>query len=96
MVAEQIERAPAPAATVAEDALWKLPPPVALIKARELLGRREFVTSRPQAAARILDRAAPAMSDDFGPVLEGLARLRYHFWDPAVMRVAARARELMS
>jgi hypothetical protein len=96
VLAEQIEHAPAPAATAAEDALWKLPPPVAMIKARELLGRREFVTSRPHAAARLLDRAAPAMSDDFAPVLEGLARLRYHFWDPAVMRVAARAREFMS
>ena len=95
VVAEQIECAPAPAVTLAEDALWKLPPAVAMVKARELLGRREFVTSRPQVAARLLDRAARTMSDDFGPVLEALARLRYHFWDPAVMRVAARARELM-
>jgi hypothetical protein len=96
VVAEQLEHAPAPAVTLAEDALWKLPPAVAMIKARELLGRREFVTSRPQVAARLLDRASRTMSDDFAPVLEGLARLRYHFWDPAVMRVAARARELMS
>jgi hypothetical protein len=95
VVADQVERAPAPAATLAEDALWKLPAAVAMVKARELLGRREFVTSRPQVAARLLDRASRTMSDDFGPVLEGLARLRYHFWDPAVMRVAARARELM-
>ena len=95
VVADQVEHAPAPAVTLAEDALWKLPPAVAMVKARELLGRREFVTSRPQVAARLLDRASRTMSDDFGPVLEGLARLRYHFWDPAVMRVAARARELM-
>ena len=96
VVADQVERAPAAAAAaLAEDALWKLPPAVAMVKARELLGRREFVTSRPQVAARLLDRASRTMSDDFGPVLEGLARLRYHFWDPAVMRVAARARELM-
>jgi len=96
LVADQLQHGPAPASSMAEDALWRLPAPVALVKARELLGRREFVTSRPQIAGRLLDRAARSADQDLGPVLEGLARLRYHFWDPAVMRVAARARELMS
>ncbi len=93
VVVHQLEHGSASVSTAAEDALWRLPPHVALGKACELLGRREFVTSRPHVAVRLLDRAA-GLRSDLGAVLEGLARLRYHFWDPAVMRVAARARQL--
>jgi hypothetical protein len=95
VVVDQLEHGPAAASSAAEDALWHLPPHVALVKARELLGRRGFVTSRPQIAGRLLNRAAQTPNGNLESVLEGLARLRYHFWDPAVMRVATRARELM-
>jgi len=93
VVVNQLEHGSAAASTAAEEALWRMPPHVAFGQACALLGRRQFVTSRPHVAARLLDRAA-GLPGDLGTVLEGLVRLRYHFWDPAVMRVAARARQL--
>ena len=80
----------------AEEALWRLPAALALSKTRELLARREFVGRHPQAAGRLLERAAHC-GDDAGleAVLVALAPLRFHFWSPALARVGAKARDLM-
>ncbi len=80
----------------AEEALWRLPSAVALSKARELLGRREFVARHPHSAGRLLERAVHSR-DDAGlePVLAALAPLRFHFWSPALARVGAKARGLL-
>ncbi len=80
---------------VAEEALWRLPAPLALTRARELLARRDFVGRYPHAAARLLERAAHGGDAALEPILETLAPLRFHFWNPAVARVGARARDLM-
>lgn len=79
----------------AEEALWRLPGGVALAKARELLARREFVTRHPDVASRLLERAAQTTPSQLDAVLEALAPLRFHFWNPALARVGARARGLM-
>jgi hypothetical protein len=95
LVGWQIEHGDDAIRPAAEEALWRLPPRLALARTRELLGRRDFVTRHPQVAARLLDRAAHDGATDLAPVLEGLATLRFYFWSPALARVGARARELM-
>jgi hypothetical protein len=95
LIVAQLEHGPALAQPAAEEALWRLPPSLALIKTRELLGRREFVTRHPHAATRLLERAAQSSDDGFDPVLESLIPLRFHFWSPAVARVGAKARDLL-
>ena len=79
----------------AEEALWRLPAPLAQKHARDLLCRREFIARWPQAATRLLERVAHSGSEKLEPVLESLAPLRFHFWNPAVARVGAKARGLM-
>jgi hypothetical protein len=95
LIVRRIEEGVPAVQTAAEEALWRLPPAAALAKTRELLGRREFVTRHPQAAARLLERAAQSGDDRFASVLEQLSSLRFHFWSPALARVGAKARELL-
>jgi hypothetical protein len=95
VLVEQIENGSAWAPGAAEDALWRLPPALALAKVRELLERRPFVVRHPELAGRLLARAAHGKSEGLKPVLEGLVSLRYHFWSPATVRVGAKARELL-
>jgi hypothetical protein len=94
LIASQIE-AGGRVQPVAEEALWRLPVSLALTRARDLLGRRDFVARCPQSAARLLERAAHGGDSALEPILETLAPLRFHFWNPAVARVGARARNLM-
>lgn len=95
LIVAQLEHGPAIVQPAAEEALWRLPAATALARTRELLGRREFVTRHPHAAARLLERAAQNSGDDFDPVLENLMSLRFHFWSPAVARVGSKARNLL-
>lgn len=95
LIVGQLENGPAPVRPAAEEALWRLPQALALGKTRELLGRRDFVTHHPQTATRLLERAAQSPDGGFGPLLESLTPLRFHFWSPAVARVGAKARELL-
>jgi len=95
LIAAQLERGPMALDAAAEDALWRLPGTLGLAKARELLGRREFVTHHPHSAARLLERAAQGTGDRIDAVLESLLPLRFHFWSPAVARVGAKARSML-
>jgi hypothetical protein len=94
LIASHIEDGPAFVQPAAEEALWRLPLPLALAKTHELLGRRDFVVHHPQAAARLLERAAHSSDQHLEPLLEQLTSLRFHFWSPAVARVGAKARGL--
>jgi hypothetical protein len=94
LIVHQIENGPALVQPAAEEALWRLPLPLALAKTHELLGRRDFVVRHPQAAARLLERAAHSADQQLEPLLEQLTSLRFHFWSPAVARVGAKARGL--
>jgi hypothetical protein len=95
LIVAQLENGPSVVQPAAEEALWRLPAATALAKTRELLGRREFVTRHPHAAARLLERAAQNGGDGFDAVLENLMSLRFHFWSPAVARVGTKARDLL-
>lgn len=93
-IVNHIENGPPVVRPAAEEALWRLPLPLAFAKTHELLRRRDFVIHHPHAAARLLERAAQSADDGLEPVLDGLMSLRFHFWSPAVARVGAKAREL--
>jgi hypothetical protein len=94
LIVRHIEDGPAVVRPAAEEALWRLPLPLAFAKTHELLKRRTFVIHHPHTAARLLERAAQSSDNGLEPVLEGLVSLRFHFWSPAVARVGAKAREL--
>jgi len=93
-IVRHIEDGPPVVRPAAEEALWRLPLPLAFAKTHELLRRRDFVIHHPHTAARLLERAVQSADDGLAPVLDGLTSLRFHFWSPAVARVGAKAREL--
>jgi hypothetical protein len=95
LIAGHIERGTPAIQPAAEEALWRLPAAVAAARARDLLGRREFVIRHPQAATHLLERVGSAARDSFNPILESLKPLRFRFWNPALARVGAKARELL-
>ena len=68
--------------------------PEAQRQTRELLGRRDFTMSHPQATERLLDRAARAGAD-LQTVLAGLAPMRFRIWNPALARVARKAHAML-
>ena len=76
----------------AEEALRHFPPAAARRAMRELLGNREFVLQHPQIAVRLIDRAEQAGTTDLEPALRALMPLRFRFWNPALVRVALKAR----
>lgn len=80
----------------AEEALWHFPPAQAAAQLREILGSRNFVLHNPQVAARLIERAGQAAAEGLGPALAALAPLRFRFWNPSVVRVARKARELLN
>ena len=94
LIVRHIEDGPPVVRPAAEEALWRLPLPLAFAKTHELLKRRDFVIHHPHTAGRLLERAAQSADDGLDPVLERLMSLRFHFWSPAVARVGAKAREL--
>jgi hypothetical protein len=95
VVALQIRQGASRGREAAEEALWHFPPAQAAAQLRDLLGRREFVLHSPQVAARLLDRAAQSGTDGLDQVLTALAPLRFRFWNPALVRVAVKARQLL-
>ncbi len=78
----------------AEEALWHFPAARAAAQVRQLLGSRDFVVQHPAVAGRLLDRAVHAGTRGLEQVLAELESLRFHFWNPGLVRVALRAREL--
>ena len=83
-------------AGAAEETLWHFPRTESDRQIRELLGRREFVLSNPQAAGRLLDRATQSGATNLAPILQALVPLRYRFWNPALVRVARQAKTMLS
>jgi len=80
----------------AEEALWRFPSVHARAQVRQLLGRREFVVGAPDLASRLLTRATNNGAGTAGlqDVLAGIESLRFRFWNPGLVRVAMKAREL--
>ena len=79
----------------AEETLWHFPKTESDRQIRDLLGRRQFVVRQPQAAGRLLERAVQGGAANLAPILQTLVPLRYHFWSPALVRVARQARTLL-
>jgi hypothetical protein len=96
LVVAQIEKQRGALSVAAEETLWHFPTSEAQRHTRALLGRREFAMSHPQAAERLLDRAARAGAADLGPVLVSLAPLRFRIWKPALARVARKAHGMLN
>ena len=82
--------------SAAEETLWHFPRTESDRQIRDLLGRREFVLRQPQAAGRLLDRAAQSGAANLAPILQTLVPLRYRFWNPALVRVARQARTMLT
>jgi hypothetical protein len=96
LVAAQVDKGKGWLGGAAEQTLWHFPRPEADRQVRELLGRREFVMRHPQVAGRLLDRVAQNGAANLTPILQTLAPLRYRFWNPAVVRVARQAKDLLA
>jgi len=82
--------------SAAEETLWHFPKTESDRQIRDLLGRREFVLRQPQAAGRLLERAAQSGAANLGPILQSLVPLRYRFWNPALVRVARQAKTMLT
>lgn len=95
LVVAEIEKQRGPLSVAAEETLWHFPASVAQRYTRELLGRRDFTMSHPQAAGRLLDRAARAGAAGLEPVLLHLAPMRFRIWNPALARVARKANAML-
>ena len=80
----------------AEEALWYLPRAHANAQLRDLIGKRDFVLQNPKIAERLLERAAAAGTRGCEQALAELVSLRFRFWNPALMRVGRKARELVA
>src|SRR5207247_9245426 len=78
-VAAEIEKNRGWIGGAAEETLWRFPAATARHAARDLLARRDFVQRRPDAAGRLLDRAAPAGATGPGAVLQAFVSLRCPF-----------------
>jgi len=79
----------------AEEALRHFPPAAAAAALRDLLESRDFILQHPQIAVRLLDRAEQAGLADLQPAMRALVPLRFRFWNPAVVRVARKARTMI-
>lgn len=91
IVVTEITRQHGALSVAAEETLWHFPPQEAQRRMRELLARRDFTLSHPHTTGRLLDRAASTGCVDLGPVLHGLAPMRFRIWKPAVARMARKA-----
>jgi len=93
-VAHQVLNGSAGRRAAAEEALWHFPVARATAQVRQLLERRDFVVQHPEVASRLLSRAAQGGTAGFEEVLIRLEHFRYRFWNPGLVRVALKAREL--
>lgn len=93
-VARQIREGAEDRRAAAEDALWHFPPAQTATHLRELLRNRTFVTTHPQAAQRLIERAGQARMQGLSDVLQSLEGLRFRFWNPRLVQVALKAREV--
>jgi hypothetical protein len=94
LVVAEIEKQRGTLSAAAEETLWHFPVPEAQRHTRELLSRRDFTMSHPEATERLLDRAARAGAD-LRSVLESLAPMRFRVWNPAVARMARKAHTML-
>jgi hypothetical protein len=93
-VAHQLLTGNAARRAAAEEALWHFPVARSSVQVRQLLERRDFVVQHPEIASRLLARAAQSSTAGLEDVLIRLEHFRYRFWNPGLVRMALKAREL--
>jgi hypothetical protein len=93
-VADQLASDTAWSQIAAEEALWHFPPAQAAAQVRRLLASPHFVRRHPDVVVRLLDRVVQIGASGLAPVLQTLTPLRFRFWNPALVRVALKARQL--
>ena len=94
LVADQIRTGNAARRAASEEALWHFPVARSSVEVRKLLERRDFVVQHPDIASRLLTRTAQSGTAGLEEVLIRLEHFRYRFWNPGLVRVALKAREL--
>jgi hypothetical protein len=95
IVGVHLRRGASSVRAAAEEALRHFPPAAAAAALRDLLASREFIVKHPQIAGRLLDRADQAGLTDLQPAMRALVPLRFHFWNPALVRVGIKARTMI-
>jgi hypothetical protein len=95
IVGVHLRRGASSVRAAAEEALRHFPPAAVAAALRDLIGNRDFILQHPQIAVRLLDRAEQVGLTDLQPAMRALVPLRFRFWNPAVVRVARKARTMM-
>jgi hypothetical protein len=75
----------------AEEAFWRFPAAAARDEAARLLADREFARRQPDTAAALLTRLGDADGARAATLARPLASLRFHFWNPSLMRLGKKA-----
>lgn len=96
LVVAEIERQRGSLGAAAEETLWHFSAGEAQRHSRGLLGNRDFTMRHPQAAERLLDRAARTGAADLQAILLDLAPLRFRIWNPALARLARKAHAMLN
>jgi hypothetical protein len=94
LVADQLRTGNAARRAASEEALWHFPVARSSVEVRKLLERRDFVVQHPDIASRLLTRTAQSGTAGLEEVLIRLEHFRYRFWNPGLVRMALKAREL--
>jgi hypothetical protein len=94
LVADQLRTGDAARRAASEEALWHFPVAHSSVEVRKLLERRDFVVQHPDIASRLLTRTAQSGTAGLEEVLIRLEHFRYRFWNPGLVRMALKAREL--
>jgi len=95
IVGVHLRRGASSVRAAAEEALRHFPPAAAAAALRDLLASREFILEHPQIAVRLIDRAGQVGLTDLQPAMRALMPLRFRFWNPALVRVALKARTMI-
>ncbi|WP_298271097.1 hypothetical protein [Gemmatimonas sp.] len=94
-VARHLVTGPASTRDAAAEALLRFAPAQLQPRLHDLLANMEFVRRHPGLAQQLLDRVSRPVSADIAPALRALTALRFHLWNPALVRVARSASQLL-
>ena len=94
-VTRHLLRAGSAAGSAAEEALWHFGPAITRQCLRSLLRQRQFVTSNPDLALRLLERIDRLEPSKLSDVLSALASLRFRFWNRRLARIGRKAATLL-
>lgn len=75
----------------AEEAFWRFPAAAARDEAARLLADRNFVRRQPEIAGALLTRLSDGDAARAATLARPLAPLRFHFWNPSLMRLGRKA-----